>query len=271
MFMVSCKQWYLHLYTCVGPACIVTRPKRNARLGASIDTPGTACAERKKLKRRASKAGDELHSDQESGERMSDGNHHPAGGHGGGGAHSNADMSTALVQYNQQHSQDFAAMLRGYPEISEVPSPAQVLQVRLRILPRGLLSHRAPARARISAQMHTASCRKRNCRCKLLPLPVPTAAEMGGITILRSCKPESRQQSAFFTPSSAAARTLLHAIGYRPRTPFTNCFRCPRSQSGSGGAGAAGGWEADMGGMGSAFGGMQLSNSAGIVRPPSHA
>ena len=42
-------------------------------------------------------------------------------------------------------------------------------------------------------------------------------------------------------------------------------------QSGSGGAGAVGGWEADLGGMGSAFGGMQLSNSAGIVRPPSHA
>ena len=41
------------------------------------------------------------------------------------------------------------------------------------------------------------------------------------------------------------------------------------TQSGSGGAGAAAGWEADLGGMGSAFGGMQLSNSAGIVRPSS--
>ena len=83
-------------------------------------------AERKKLKRRASKAGDELHSDQESGEQMSDGVHHPAGGHHGGNMGGNNAMSTALVQYNQQHSQDFAAMLRGYPEISEVPSPAQV-------------------------------------------------------------------------------------------------------------------------------------------------
>ena len=127
MFMVSYEQYYLHLDICAGPACIATRLKRNASLGASIYTPGTACAERKKLKRRASKAGDELHSDQESGERMSDGAHHTTGG-GGGGVHSNADMSTALVQYNQQHSQDFAAMLRGYPEISEVPSPGQVLR-----------------------------------------------------------------------------------------------------------------------------------------------
>ena len=38
------------------------------------------------------------------------------------------------------------------------------------------------------------------------------------------------------------------------------------AQSGSGGAGATAGWAADLSGMGSAFGGMQLSNSAGIVR-----
>ena len=50
-------------------------------------------------------------SDRESGEQMSDEPH--------------ADMSTALVQYHQ-HSPDFAAMLRGFPEISEVPSPTQV-------------------------------------------------------------------------------------------------------------------------------------------------
>ncbi len=54
------------------------------------------------------------------------------------------------------------------------------------------------------------------------------------------------------------------AIG--PYIHLVNRFHCPRSQSGSGGTGAAGGWEADLGGMGSAFGGMQLSNSAGIVR-----
>ena len=56
---------------------------------------------------------------------MSDGVVHQAGS---GGMGNNANMSTALVQYSNQHSQDFAAMLRGYPEISEVPSPAQVLR-----------------------------------------------------------------------------------------------------------------------------------------------
>ena len=69
-------------------------------------------AERKKLKRRASKVSDDQQqSDRESGEQMSDDPH--------------VDMSTALVQYHQ-HSPDFAAMLRGFPEISEVPSPTQV-------------------------------------------------------------------------------------------------------------------------------------------------
>ena len=49
------------------------------------------------------------------------------------------------------------------------------------------------------------------------------------------------------------------------------CSPLPGAQSGSGGAEAVGGWEADLGGMGNAFGGMQLSNSAGIVRSPLHA
>ena len=84
-----------------------------ASIGRTFSLALRACrAERKKLKRRASKTNDDLHSDQESGEQMSD--------------DLVAGTSTALVQYNQ-HSPDFAAMLRGFPEISEVPSPAQVL------------------------------------------------------------------------------------------------------------------------------------------------
>ncbi len=227
-------------YANVGPACRASALKCNDEVDASISTAVSAArAERKKLKRRASKAGDELHSDQESGERMSDGNHHPAGGHGGGGgAHSNADMSTALVQYNQQHSQDFAAMLRGYPEISEVPSPAQVLQ---RSYP-SPFPNPNPDRTNPDHPAWTPTVRRhglsRPCMqsadtrtdvyvdlsiCSRHPCPVPSAHHLAvGLGGIKTTELQPAIQAATYMPqsSSAAAHTLLRENGDRSLHTF---------------------------------------------------